>query len=112
MPDAAATARRRVEAAAEVLPVYDWDTAAPDRLAAEIRRSFSKARAAETGGRRRTGFLPALRDAFDLPIGDEALSRWRGLQFSPAIEERLLQAGADLYRAGVVDNRELLVREP
>ncbi len=108
VPDAAATAHRRVEAAAEVLPVYDWDTAAPDRLTAEIRGSFSKARAAETGGRRRNGLPPALRDAFDLPVGDEALLALAGLQFSPAIEERLLQAGADLYRAGVVDNRELL----
>ncbi|MEP6769156.1 MAG: HDIG domain-containing metalloprotein [Acidobacteriota bacterium] len=108
VPDAAATSHRRVEAAAEVLPVYDWDVAAPDRLAAEIRGSFAKARAAETGGRRRNGLPPALRDAFDLPVGDEALLALAGLQFSPAIEERLLQAGADLYRAGVVDNRDLL----
>ncbi len=108
VPDAAATAHRRVEAAAEVVPVYDWDTAAPERLAGEIRASFSKARAVEMGGRRRAGLPPALRDAFDLPVGDEALVALAGLGFSPVIEERLLAAGADLYRAGIVDNGQLL----
>ncbi len=109
VPDAAATARRRVEASADVLPVYDWDTAAADRLASELSASFRKARAAaQSSGRRRSGLPPAIRDAFDLPIGDEALSALAQLQFSPDMEERLLKAGADLYRVGVVDNRELL----
>ncbi|HEY6147649.1 MAG TPA: hypothetical protein VIZ69_08115, partial [Thermoanaerobaculia bacterium] len=110
VPDAAATARRRVEASAEVLPVYDWDTGAPDRLTAEIRASFRKARAAE-GTLRRKGALPQpVRDAFDLPIGDEALSALAQDQFSTEMEDRLIQTGADMYRAGVVDNREELAR--
>ena len=108
VPDAAATQRRRIEASAEVLPVYDWDPAAPDRLAGELRRSFAKARAAAGAGRRKGALAPALRDAFDLPIGDEALLALRDLHFSPQIEERLLKMGADLYQAGVVDNRDFL----
>src|ERR1700682_5164355 len=107
-PDAAATQRRRIEVSAEVLPVYDWDPAAPDRLAGELRRSFAKARTAAGAGRRKGALAPALRDAFDLPIGDEALLALRELHFSPQIEERLLKIGADLYQAGVVDNRDFL----
>ena len=53
VPDPDATARRRVEASAEVLPVYDWDTAAPARLEAQLRASFRKARAVERGSARR-----------------------------------------------------------
>ena len=110
VPDAAATARRRIEASTEVAPVYDWDTAAPDRLTSEIRRSFKKARAV-AGVERRRGRLPqALRDAFDLPIGDEALSALAQDGFSTSMEDRILRTGADLYRAGVVDNRELLAQ--
>src|SRR5262249_13537421 len=68
--DPAATARRRTEAAAEVLPVYDWDSGATTRLEREIGASFRKAREAS----RRRGLSSAVRDAFDLPIGDEALA--------------------------------------
>ena len=108
VPDAAATARRRVEASADVLPVYDWDTVAADRLASELSASFRKARAAQGSARPRNGLPPAIRDAFDLPIGDEALTALVQIQFSPDMEQRLLKAGADLYRVGIVDNRELL----
>lgn len=107
VPDRAATDRRRVEAASDVLPVYDWDAAAPERLLAELQTSFRKARSAASG-RRKSALSPAVRDAFDLPIGDEALSALAQNQFSQDIESRLLQAGADLYRTGVVDNRDLL----
>jgi len=107
VPDHAATEKRRVEASAEVLPVYDNDTAAPDRLASEVQASFRKARAAAAGSRRRD-LTRDVRDAFDLPIGDEALSALAKLQFSKEIEGRLLQTSADLYRGGIVDNRDLL----
>jgi cyclic-di-AMP phosphodiesterase PgpH len=110
VPDAAATARRRVEASAEVLPVYDWDTGALDRLTAEIHASFRKARAAEGALRRKGGLPQPVRDAFDLPIGDEALSALAQDHFSQEMEERLIQTGADLYRGGVVDNREILAQ--
>ncbi|MEO8432410.1 MAG: HDIG domain-containing metalloprotein [Acidobacteriota bacterium] len=108
VPDAAATARRRVEASADVLPVYDWDTIASERLGNELSASFRKARTAQGSGRRRGGLAPAVRDAFDLPIGDEALTALEQDQFSTDMEQRLLKAGADLYRVGIVDNRELL----
>jgi putative nucleotidyltransferase with HDIG domain len=107
VPDRAGTERRRVEASAEVLPVYDWDTAASDRFAAELKASFPKARAA-VASHRRPGLSPSLRDAFGLPIGDEALLALAQEQFSPDVEERLLQTATDLYRTGIVDNRDLL----
>lgn len=107
VPDRASTERRRVEAAADVLPVYDLDTAAPDRLTAELQTSFQKARGA-LGTRRKPGLSPAVRDAFNLPIGDEALSALSQNQFSQDVEDRLLQTAADLYHAGIVDNRDLL----
>ena len=108
LPDTAATARRRTEAAADVSPVYDWDVSAPTRLEAELRQSFRKARAA--AGSRKLLPVPApVRDAFDLPIGEEALSALARLSFSPALEDRLVGAAAALYHAGVVDNRELLL---
>jgi putative nucleotidyltransferase with HDIG domain len=112
VPDAAATAHRRVEASAEVLPVYDWDTGAPERLAAEIRASFRKARAAEVSVKRKgTADVPQpVRDSFDLPIGDEALSALASDRFSTEMEDRLIQTGSDLYRTGVVDNREILAQ--
>jgi putative nucleotidyltransferase with HDIG domain len=109
VPDPAATARRRSEAAAEVLPVYDWDSEAPQRLERELAASFRKAREAWASTRHRGGISPAVRDAFDLPIGDEALAALARLNFSREVEERLTAAAADLYRVGVVDNRDLLL---
>ena len=108
VPDRAATERRRVEVAADVLPVYDWDTAATERLAAELGASFRKARAVSSSARRRGVLSSELRDAFDLPIGDEALLALARMQFSKDLEERLLQTGTDLYKSGIVDNRDLL----
>jgi len=108
VPDPAATARRRAEAASEVLPFYDWDGAAPQRLEKELRESFRKAREAWTASRHR-GISVSLRDSFDLPIGDEALAALARLNFSLPAEERLTSAAADLYRVGVVDNKDLLL---
>lgn len=105
VPDAAATSRRREEAAAEVLAVYDWDMESPARFEQELRRSFEKARAAR-GRRGEVG--SAVRDAFDFPIGDEALSALARLGFSRDLEGRILAAALELYREGVVDNREQL----
>ncbi len=102
VPDPASTEKRRAEAAAEVLAVYDWDAEAPARLDRDLRRCFEKARDAS---RRRGVVTAAVREAFDLPIGDEALSALARLNFSRELEDRLVAAGQDLYRAGVVDNR-------
>lgn len=108
VPDPAATVRRKAEAAAEVLPVYDWDTAAAARLERELRESFRTAREASAANRGR-GASAAVRDAFDLPIGDEALSALERLQFARSLEDSLVKAGGELYARGVVDNRELLL---
>jgi putative nucleotidyltransferase with HDIG domain len=105
VPDPAATARRKTEAAAEVLPVYDWDAGAPGRLEGELRRSFREARDASRG----KATSAAVRDAFDLPIGDEALSALERLGFAESLEDSLVDAGLALYSRGVVDNRELLL---
>lgn len=106
VPDAAATERRRAEAAAESLAVYDWDADAPARLERDLRRCFERARAAS---RRRGAVTTAVREAFDLPIGDEALSALARLSFSKDLEDRLVAAGQDLYRGGIVDNRQTLL---
>ncbi len=111
VPDAAATARRRADAAAEVLPVYDWDTAASVRLEREFSESFRKARELWSSARRRGVLAPAVRDAFALPIGDEALAALARLSFSRDLENRVAAVVADLYRSGVVDNRELLLEK-
>jgi putative nucleotidyltransferase with HDIG domain len=108
VPDPAATARRRTEASAEVLPVYDWDPNAVQKLEREISESFQRAREAWSAARRRR-LTSAVRDAFDLPVGDEALTAMARLDFSRALEERLTSAAGDLYRAGVVDNKDLLM---
>ena len=104
--DPAATERRRAEAAAEVLAVYDWDAEAPARLERDLRRCFDKARAVS---RKRGVVTPAVREAFDLPIGDEALSALARLNFSQGIEDRLVAEGQKLYRSGVVDSRDRLL---
>ncbi|HTO86030.1 MAG TPA: HDIG domain-containing protein [Thermoanaerobaculia bacterium] len=103
--DTAATDRRRAEAAEEVLPIYDWDADAAARLERDLRRCFEKAR---TAARRRGAVTTAVREAFDLPIGDEALSALSRLGFSRELEDRLVAAGQDLYHGGVVDDREAL----
>jgi putative nucleotidyltransferase with HDIG domain len=111
--DPVATERRRSEAIAEVLPVYDWDTGAGARVEKKLRDSFRNAREAWTGARRRAGTdagqLPeSVRDAFELPIRDEALAVLARLSFPRAIEDRLVTTSLELYRAGVVDNRDLM----
>ena len=110
VPDTATTARRRAEASAEVPSVYDWDSEAPARLEGELRASFRKAREAAGSARRARPMSSAVRDAFDLPIGDEALSALFRLSFSRDLESRLVSAAAELYRGGVVDNRALLLQ--
>jgi putative nucleotidyltransferase with HDIG domain len=109
VPDPAATSRRRAEAVAETVPVYDWDSVAPARVEQELRESFRRAREARKSFRGRGEATEAVRDAFDLPIGDEALSALLRLGFSEELEDRLVGAGLELYQGGVVDNRELLL---
>jgi len=111
VPDPDATARRKAEAAADVLPVYDFDGAAPARFEQELRGSFSRARSALTRVKPKGQVTQEVRDAFNLPIGDEALLALARLGFSEELEDRLVAIGTELYRNGIVDNRELLLGE-
>jgi putative nucleotidyltransferase with HDIG domain len=107
VPDPDATARRRAEAAAEVLPVYDLDSAAPGRFEQQLHDSFGRARPAALRARRQGGLTQELRDAFTLPIGDEALSALARQGFAEELENRFAAIGLDLYRGGIVDHRDL-----
>ncbi|HLN58616.1 MAG TPA: hypothetical protein VK416_08635, partial [Thermoanaerobaculia bacterium] len=112
VPDPIATERRRSEAIAEVLPVYDWDSGAGSRIEKKLRDSFQNAREAWAVTRHRPGggqTPQSVRDAFELPIRDEALAALARLSFVSAIEDRLVTASVELYRAGVVDNRDLMM---
>ena len=105
--DPDATVRRKAEAAAEVLPVYDFDPAAPGRFEQDIRKSFAQARAAAGRSVSRGEVTQDVRDAFQFPIGDGALGALARVGFSAALENRLVATGLELYRKGIVDNREL-----
>jgi len=108
LPDPEATERKRGEAAAAVLPVYDRDTQAATRLEEVLRGSFEAARAA---GRTSPEAPPAsFRGAFPVPIADGALRAMARRQFSPDLEARVIAAETGLYRTGVVDNKELLLQ--
>ena len=111
VPDSVATQRRRAEAVAEVLPIYDWDSAAAARFEQKLRQSFQRAREASAATRRHTGSgvtAQSVRDAFELPIRDEALAALARASFSTAVEDRLVAAAAEQYRGGIVDNRDLM----
>ena len=93
VPDSVATERRRAEAIADVLPVYDWDSAAAGRIEKKLRQSFQAAREAWAVTRHRPGSSSVpqpVRDAFELPIRDEALAALARSSFSSAIEDRLV----------------------
>jgi hypothetical protein len=107
VPDPDATARRRAEAAAEVLPVYEFDAQAPARFESQLRESFESARTAYAKIRPKGRVTPELADAFALPIGDEALAAIARQGFSQDLEDRFAIIGLDLYRGGVVDHRDL-----
>lgn len=107
VPDPDATARRRAEVSAEVLPIYDFDAGAPARFESQLRESFEKARATYARTRPRGRVTPELADAFALPIGDEALAALARQGFSPKLEDEFAVIGLDLYRGGVIDHRDL-----
>jgi putative nucleotidyltransferase with HDIG domain len=107
VPDPDATARRRAEASAEVLPLYESDPMAGARFEQELRDSFARARAVAVRQRPRGAVTPELRDAFTLPIGDEALAALARRGFSKELEDRFVAIGLDLYRGGIVDHRDL-----
>ncbi len=107
VPDPEATARRRAEAAADVLPLYEADGQAPARFEQLLRDAFARARPVAARIRPRGRVTPDLRDAFSLLIGDEALSALARNGFSREIEDSAVAIGLDLYRGGVVDHREL-----
>ena len=107
VPDPDATARRRAEAAAEVLPVYDADGQAPGRFEQQLRDSFDRARTVAARARPKGVVTPELSDAFGLPIGDEALAALSRQGFSKELEDRFAVIGLDLYRGGIVDHRDL-----
>jgi putative nucleotidyltransferase with HDIG domain len=107
VPDPDATARRRAEAASEVLPVYEADGQAPARFEQQLRDSFARARAAAVRVRPKGRVTPELADAFALPIGDEALAALSRQGFSKELEDSFASIGLELYRGGVVDHRDL-----
>lgn len=107
VPDPEATSRRKAEAAAEVLPVYDFDSQAPARFESQLREAFDHARAAIAKSRTKGRVTPELADAFGLPIGDEALAALARQGFSQELEDRFAVIGLDLYRGGIVDHRDL-----
>ncbi len=107
VPDPDATARRRAEASAEVLPIYESDPLAGARFEEEIRASFARARTAAGRTRSRSEVNTEVRDAFTLPIGDEALAALARQGFSKDLEERFVVIGLELYRVGIVDHRDL-----
>jgi putative nucleotidyltransferase with HDIG domain len=112
VPDSVATERRRAEAVADVLPLYDWDSAAASRVEKKLRESFNNAREAWAVTRRHPGTGPpsqAVRDAFELPIRDEALAALAKQSFAHPVEDRLVTAAGEVYRGGVVDNRDLMM---
>jgi cyclic-di-AMP phosphodiesterase PgpH len=112
VPDSVATERRRAEAIAEVLPVYDWDSGAAARIERKLRQSFQVARENWAATRRHPapGPVPqSVRDAFELPIRDEALAALVRTSFAREVEDRLVSVAADQYRGGVVDNRDLML---
>ncbi len=111
VPDPDATIRRKAEAAAEVLPVYDFDAAAPSHFEQAIRDSFSRARAAAARAGSRGEVTQEVRDAFQFPIGDEALGALARVGFTPALENRLVAIGLELYQKAIVDNRELYLEQ-
>jgi putative nucleotidyltransferase with HDIG domain len=107
VPDPDATARRRAEAAEEVLPVYDGDPLASVRFEEQLRASFDRGRTVAVKTRARGRLTPELREAFTLPIGDEALGALADRGFSKELEDRFVAIGLELYRLGVVDHRDL-----
>ena len=107
VPDPDATARRRAEAADEVLPIYDHDSLASARFEEQLRSSFSRARAVAAKTHPRGKITTELRDAFTLPIGDEALGALADRGFAKDLEDRFVGIGLDLYRVNVVDHRDL-----
>jgi putative nucleotidyltransferase with HDIG domain len=107
VPDPDATARRKSEAAAEVLPVYDFDSQAPARFESQLREAFEQARGVTAKTRTKGRVTPELADAFGLPIGDEALAALARQGFSEDLENRFAGIGLDLYRGGIVDHRDL-----
>lgn len=106
--DDEATQRRRAEAAADVLPVYDWDREAPARLERGLHDSFERARQAAARSKAKGRVTGEMRAAFTLPIGDGALGALAETGFSTHAEDRLAATAAEIYEGGVVDNRELL----
>jgi cyclic-di-AMP phosphodiesterase PgpH len=107
VPDPDATTRRRAEASEEVLPVYDHDGLASARFEEQLRASFGRARTVAAKTRPRGRITPELRDAFTLPIGDEALGALADRGFSKELEDRFVAIGLELYRVNVVDHRDL-----
>ncbi len=107
VPDPDATARRRAEASAEVLPLYEADAMAAGRFEEELRAAFVRARTVASRARPRGAVTPEVRDAFTLPIGDEALAALARQGFSKDLEDRFVAIGLDLYRTGVADHRDL-----
>jgi len=112
LPDPEATEKKRVDAGGDVLPVYDRDAQAAARVEDAIRTSFASARAGDRSYQERGARPPVdvFRASFPRSLGDLALRGFARLHFSADLESRLVGSAAKLYRAGVVDNKELLLQ--
>jgi cyclic-di-AMP phosphodiesterase PgpH len=111
LADPETTERKRQQAAAAVLPVYDDDSQATARLEEAIHTSFSRARAALAQEKtRRKTLTEAIKEAFTIPASDAALAALTRGGFSSEIEDRLVSIVNQLYRHGIVDNKELLLQ--
>ncbi len=129
IPDEEATGRRREEAAAAELPVYDQDADALEEAAARVRGAFQLMRDAEAQWRTRTGpaasgrsrpeartrALAAARSGFvsvlQTVVSDEDFSALAATGFSEQVEQRLVELVREGLSGLVVQDRKLLAAE-
>ncbi|HYQ81369.1 MAG TPA: HDIG domain-containing protein [Anaeromyxobacteraceae bacterium] len=129
IPDEEATARRREEAAASELPVYDQDADAIDEAAARIRGAFQLMRDAESAWRARAGpgpmsparaeerarALAADRSGFvsvlQAMVLDEDFAALGAAGFSEEAERQLVELARVGLTGLVVQDRQLLAAE-
>jgi hypothetical protein len=129
IPDEEATSRRREEAAAAELPVYDQDGDALEEAAARIRGAFQVMRDADAQWRVRAGpgppdraraeerarALAAARSAFvsvlQSVVSDDDFAALGAAGFSEEAEQRLVEVARQGLSGLVVQDRQLLAAE-
>ncbi len=129
IPDEEATGRRREEAAAAELPVYDQDSDALEEAAARVRGAFQVMRDAEAQWRTRAGpgasgrpqaeerprALAAARSGFvsvlQAVVSNEDFAALAAAGFSEQVEQRLVELVREGLSGLVVQDRQLLAAE-